>query len=174
MPLPTRRSGAWALLLAGGLLAGCGDADAVVEPEPPTAGVEAAVPSERPEAEAANLAQDQSTVPAAERVAENAEGTSSAVAEAPRYEPPFPDRVDLFSPPRRQVSDAQSGETGEGSVMLLGFIRVDRERAVLAFDGQSISVAEGETQYGVEVVSIRPPAVVLQRGRQRWQTTLND
>jgi hypothetical protein len=90
------------------------------------------------------------------------------------YEPPFPERLELFAPPKRVASEGPAGNTAEESVTLLGFIRVDRERAILDFNGQSLPAAEGETYFGVEIVSIRPPSVVLQRGRERWQTSLTD
>ena len=33
--------------------------------------------------------------------------------------------------------------------------------------------AEGDQHLGIEVISINPPGVVLQRGRQRWQAPLH-
>jgi hypothetical protein len=57
---------------------------------------------------------------------------------------------------------------------LLGFIRLDRQQAVLSINGQITQIAEGGAQDGVEVISIQPPNVVLQRGRQRWQDSLEN
>ena len=62
----------------------------------------------------------------------------------------------------------------EGSVELLGFVNVDDHRVVLSINGAVYPVAVGESQLGVEVISIQPPAVVLQRGRLRWQATLEN
>ena len=93
-------------------------------------------------------------------------------AAAAEYEPPFPDRIDLFVPPKRQGGAVRSGYGGDNSVELMGFVRVDRPRAVLSINGEITPMAEGETQFGVEVISVQPPNVVLQRGRQRWQATL--
>lgn len=86
------------------------------------------------------------------------------------FKAPFPDRVDLFVAPKRQGGPAQS--SGDNAVELMGFVRVDRQRAVLAINGEIMPLAEGENHFGVEVISVRPPMVVLQRGRQRWQATL--
>jgi hypothetical protein len=45
---------------------------------------------------------------------------------------------------------------------------------VLTINGQVTHIAEGASQDGVEVISIHPPNVVLQRGRQRWQDSLEN
>jgi hypothetical protein len=90
------------------------------------------------------------------------------------YKPPFPERVDLFVPPKRQGGmRLKEGET-EDAVELLGFVDVDRPQVVLSVNGQVVPIAEGATQYGVEVISIQPPKVVLQRGRQRWQASIEN
>lgn len=94
-----------------------------------------------------------------------------AVAE---YQPPFPDRVDLFVPPKRQgPARVKEGET-EDHVELLGFVRVDRPEVVLSVNGQIAAIPEGDTEMGVEVISIQEPKVVLQRGRQRWQASIEN
>jgi hypothetical protein len=68
---------------------------------------------------------------------------------------------------------AVKGDAGD-SVDLLGFIRLDREQAVLSINGQVTPIAEGASRQGVEVISIHPPNVVLHPGRQRWQDTLDN
>lgn len=87
------------------------------------------------------------------------------------YQPPFPNRVELFVPPKRQGGAPTEG-VQQNSVELIGFVRVDRQRAVLTIDGNVAAIPVGETQFGVQVISIKPPKVELQRGRQRWQATL--
>jgi hypothetical protein len=99
-----------------------------------------------------------------------ADAAKEAAAEP--YTPPFPDRVDLFVPPKRQGGGGQSHDSSERAVELMGFIRVDRPRAILSINGQVSSIAEGETVDGIEVISVQPPSVLLQRGRQRWQATI--
>jgi sulfur carrier protein ThiS len=102
----------------------------------------------------------------------SAAGTKPAAA-AGDYKPPFPDRVDMFVAPKRQGGPAAMGE-GQDAVQLLGFVRLDRTEVVLSVNGQVVPLAEGATEYGIEVVSIQPPMVVLQRGRQRWQASLEN
>jgi len=81
--------------------------------------------------------------------------------------------VNLFSAPKR-VGTGSSKLPGQGeeAIELLGFVNVEGQRVVLSIDGLVASIAEGDTQRGIEVVSIQPPSVVLQRGRQRWKATL--
>ncbi len=98
------------------------------------------------------------------------EATEQRIVDA--YRPPYPDRVDLFLAPKRAGKSTSNDR--EGAVELLGFVNVDRHRAVLLINGAVYPIAEGDSQLGVEVISIQPPAVVLQRGRQRWQATLDN
>jgi hypothetical protein len=104
-------------------------------------------------------------------LADNVPEEKPAIAQ---YTPPFPDRVDLFVPPKRQGgARVKEGEV-EDHVELLGFIRVDRPQVVLSVNGQITAIPEGATQFGVEVISIQEPKVVLQRGRQRWQASIEN
>jgi len=96
---------------------------------------------------------------------------ASAVAE---YQPPFPDRVDLFMPPKRVGGTRSKEGESDDAVELLGFVRVDRPRVVLSINGEVHPLYEGARQFGIEVISIQPPKVVLQRGRQRWQASLDN
>jgi hypothetical protein len=112
--------------------------------------------------------------PAAEALATETPAIEVPEAEAPpvAYEPPFPHRTDLFVPPKRAGGAASGQNTGDNAVLLLGFVRVDQPKAVLSINGEIAPMAVGESRFGVDVISIAPPNVVLQRGRQRWQTTL--
>lgn len=93
-------------------------------------------------------------------------------APAVAFNPPFPDRLDLFEPPKRaQTAVKRDDEHGE-SVELKGFINVDQPRVILSIDGVISPVPEGGEKYGVHVIAIQPPSVVLQRGRNRWTATL--
>jgi hypothetical protein len=119
------------------------------------------------------------TAPAKETAPGNSEIQLAAAADKPEatekdaaFEAPFPDRVDLFLPPKREGGPAASQGAGDGSVELVGFVKLDRLRALLSVNGELAPVAEGETQFGIEVISVKPPNVVLQRGRQRWQASL--
>ncbi len=96
----------------------------------------------------------------------------TAVEVLPDFDPPFPERVDLFAIPNRQRSIEKQSGTNEQSIELKGFVNVGKRRAVLAINGVTSPIAVGETRHGVEVVAIEPPRVVLQRGRSRWTTSL--
>lgn len=105
------------------------------------------------------------------------ESTDEAETETPappsaEYAPPFPDRIDLFVIPKRQGAPSKSQH--DDVVELIGFARLDKVKALLSFNGEVSPLAEGSALYGVEVISIQPPKVVLQRGRQRWQASLNN
>ena len=91
------------------------------------------------------------------------------------YEPPFPDRTNLFEAPKRQGSGRiSSNGTKESAIELLGFVNVYGPEVVLSIDGLAATIAEGGSHAGIEVISIKPPAVFLQRGKQRWQASLEN
>lgn len=142
-------------------LAGCSQADEPIVEAPPVA---AAPRSESAPTEAPHGAQPS----AAPDVAES-QKPGNAVAE---YTPPFPQRLELFDPPKRAVG-ASRRDDGEGeSVELKGFIDVGEPRVILSIDGVVSSVPAGGEKYGVRVISIAPPTVVLQRGGPPWPATL--
>jgi hypothetical protein len=91
---------------------------------------------------------------------------------AARYEPPFPDRVDLFVAPKREGGAAATPGTTDTAVELLGFVRLADLKAILSINGEVAPMKVGESRHGVEIISITPPNIVLQRGRQRWQASL--
>jgi len=95
-----------------------------------------------------------------------------ARASIAQFSPPFPNRDNLFEPPKRAKGTMRRNDELGESVELKGFINVDRPRVVLSIDGVISSVEEGGEKYGVQVISIQPPTVVLQRGRDRWPATL--
>ena len=88
------------------------------------------------------------------------------------FAPPFPDRLELFEPPKRTQSMIRQGDQSGETVELKGFVNVDEPRVVLSIDGVIAPIPEGGEKYGVQVISIQPPSVVLQRGRSRWTATL--
>ena len=88
------------------------------------------------------------------------------------FTPPFPDRLELFEPPKRAQSTVRRDDEHGETVELKGFINVDQPRVILSIDGVISPVAEGGEKYGVTVIAIQPPSVVLQRGRNRWTATL--
>ena len=151
---------------------GCGQTeptDTPAEPEVQVAATEAA--------EQSIVVDESSTETLAETNLAKTESTTTDLEATEQrivavYQPPYPDRVDLFLAPKREGKSMLNDR--EGTVELLGFVNVDRHRAVLLINGTVYPIAEGDSQLGVEVISIQPPAVVLQRGRQRWQATLEN
>jgi hypothetical protein len=89
-----------------------------------------------------------------------------------QFVPPFPGRSELFEPPKRAQGTVRRDDESGDTVELKGFIEVDQPRVVLSIDGVVSPIAEGGEKYGVQVISIQPPSVVLQRGRSRWTATL--
>jgi hypothetical protein len=144
------------------LLVGCQSSDALSE--------------QSSEAAIANApAGEPSIVPTASEVVaadSRKNGETSPKAPVAQFSPPFPDRTELFEPPKRAASMTRRDEEHGETVELKGFINVDRPRVVLSIDGVVSPVAEGGEKYGVQVISIQPPSVVLQRGRSRWTATL--
>lgn len=114
---------------------------------------------------------------AAERVEPNqeqpAEKAAKPAARQQAYRSPFPRRVDLFSPMQR-VRTTRSKDRDSGSaVVLKGFANLGESVAILAIDGRVTPLHAGDERFGVQVISIAPPNVVLQRGRSRWTATLH-
>ena len=99
----------------------------------------------------------------------------SAEANKVAFEPPFPDRTNPFQAPKRQGrASLKAKGQNESAIELLGFVNVNGPRVALSIDGLVETASEGEKLQGIEVISIKPPAVLLQRGRQRWQATLEN
>ncbi len=148
-------------------ICGCGTAD-----EQSVSTVKTSAPVASPKPEATKPAKSQAeAIPsdkAAEPATQPAEETHSAA-----YEPPYPDRENLFLAPKRSVSNKTHGNL-EQSVELLGFANVQGQKVILSINGIVVPMSEGTTQSGIEVISIQPPAVVLQRNRERWQATLDN
>ncbi|MEX2310613.1 MAG: hypothetical protein WD738_23805 [Pirellulales bacterium] len=110
-------------------------------------------------------------------VAKSAKSAEPAAAASPssavaQFSPPFPDRLELFEPPKRAQGTVRRDDEHGETVELKGFVHVDEPRVVLSIDGVISPIAEGGEKYGVHVISIQPPSVVLQRGRNRWTATL--
>lgn len=102
------------------------------------------------------------------------ESANSKVATAPKatYNPPFPERADLFEPSKRAEKSARRGDEHGESVELKGFINVDQPQVVLSIDGVVSPVPEGGEKYGVQIIRIQPPSVDLRRNGRNWRATL--
>lgn len=97
-----------------------------------------------------------------------------AEAKPADFEPPYPNRENLFLAPKRSSTHGKTPGSLEQSVELLGFANVKKQQVILSINGVVVPISEGEQQSGIEVISIQPPAVVLQRNRERWQATLEN
>jgi len=152
------------------LLIGCGES--AVEEAPASAPAPAATPSDGPV-----LGSPQPEETSVEKTTES-EGDQAA-SDAPEeetekeaYTPPFPDRVDLFAAPNRKVQ-LKNGEHGR-AVEILGFSNLDQPQALLLVNGEVSTLAEGDSRWGVKILSIKNPVVVYEQGKQRLQLSLNN
>jgi hypothetical protein len=121
-----------------------------------------------PAAEPAAAALNQTDV-AREPELADPKGAEQPIAE---FTPPFPDRTEVFEPTKSAQSAVRHEDEHGETVELKGFITVDEPRVVLSIDGVISAIPEGGEKYGVHVHSIKPPTVILERGRQRWPATL--
>ncbi|MEX2317820.1 MAG: hypothetical protein WD669_11750 [Pirellulales bacterium] len=130
---------------------------------------EAQAPPADADAAAVSAASDNSAPAADAAPAPAAEVASptQVVATQPAFTPPFPNRLDLFEPPKRAQGTVRRDEESGATVELKGFINVNGPRVLLSIDNVIAPIAEGEEKYGVKVLSIDAPSVVLQRGRNR-------
>ncbi|MBN1851772.1 MAG: hypothetical protein JW829_03580 [Pirellulales bacterium] len=90
------------------------------------------------------------------------------------FKTPFSSRVDIFAPPQRIQQAVRKNEDTNETVTLQGFVQVDQLQVVLNIDGTIAPMKAGEKKYGIHVISIEPPKVVLQRGNNRWTATLDN
>ncbi|TWT89925.1 hypothetical protein Mal64_03070 [Pseudobythopirellula maris] len=109
----------------------------------------------------------------AEKAAAEAPVETTIEQQLAAYEPPFPERVSLFTPPMGAARNARrAGSDRAESVELLGFASVDGPVVVLQIDGVVMPLAIGDEHDGVQVLSAAPPRAVLQRGRNRWTASI--
>jgi hypothetical protein len=141
-------------------LVGCGSTEEPIAKAPPAAlSAPAKVDSPASNTEKKPASEPEIAQPAA---------ASDPIAQ---FSPPFPDRLELFEPPQRAQGTVQRDDAGE-TVELKGFINVDQPKVLLAIDGVIAPIPEGGEKYGVQVITIEPPSVVFQRGRNRRKLTL--
>jgi hypothetical protein len=155
------------VLMIGAAFSGCQSAESPVA-EPHAIAALPAAPSEAPAEE------DSANTPTAKSRSEQSDPAAQEQVQesVAKFSPPFPNRLELFEPPKRaQSAVRQYGNEGD-TVELKGFIQVDEPRVVLSIDGVISPIAEGGEKYGVRVISIQPPNVVLERNRSRWIATL--
>jgi hypothetical protein len=96
--------------------------------------------------------------------------TSEKPAEV--FQPPYPDRTELFIPPDLNHLTAAPSSMAGPSVAVRGFMNLDGQHVVLEIDGAVYVLEEGKKQGGVQVVSIEPPRVTLERRGERWSVQM--
>jgi hypothetical protein len=134
-----------------------------------TAGCESAKTPTAVDVGSATKRASASSAPSDTTAADSPAPAAGAVAE---FQPPFPNRTELFAPPRGGQGTVRRDEEHGDTIELKGFVDVDGPQVVLAIDGVISPIPEGGEKYGVQVISINPPHVVLQRGRSRWTASL--
>jgi hypothetical protein len=93
-----------------------------------------------------------------------------APAEEPAepFQPPYPERTELFIPPDLTNVVRAPSTTAGPSIAVRGFMNLDGRHVLLEIDGAVHVLGEGKQQGGVQVVSIAPPRVTLERRGERW------
>lgn len=158
------------LIAIGAAVAGCHWGESSSPPsEPVTPAAAAETPTQAEPAESVDSANAEQE-PAQTPRAEEAKPTTAA-----EFEPPYPQRINPFLTPKRSVANNRGNQNrDQDSIELLGFVNVGVQKVILSINGIVVPVPEGGTESGVEVISIQPPAVVLQSNRERWQATLEN
>ena len=112
-------------------------------------------------------------IPATPKPAKPAdEMTRDATREAmAAYVAPYPDRTELFVPPKE--APKSTTVTSEGNVQLRGLVNVDQPQAILDVEGAIALIPVGAEKFGVKVVSIDDRSVTLQRGGTQWTASLD-
>jgi hypothetical protein len=150
-----------AAMLIGSLLVGCQTADEPAASGPLVAAIAETVSADSP-------SKSDKRMPAAS----GSDAAGSAAPAVAKFDPPFPNRSDPFAPPRGGQNLVRHDEEHGETIELKGFVDVDGPQVVLAIDGVISPIPEGGERFGVQVISIHPPSVVLQRGRSRWTASL--
>jgi len=166
VPRLARRGGAW-LLIALAASAGCSNSPAETSSDP----AEPASNSNVEMIQRAMAAARQNSAKAADEARPAPADEPTAAQDT--FEPPFPDRHELFLPPASVDPEIASAASRRlNGVMLKGFVRVDGLRALVDVGGELMTLKEGDEQSGVRVVSIQPPEATFQRGEQQWKLSL--
>ncbi len=123
---------------------------------------------------AAALDDDASKPAGAERASDVAPNLAAAEAHPPvvEFKQPFPSREELFQPPEPAETAKPVQASKDENVQLRGFANADGLHVLLAIDGRLTALRVGQSRDDVEVLSIKPPSVVLRRGDRRWVESL--
>ena len=112
------------------------------------------------------------------------EATDGQTKDTQEFVPPFPERIDLFSPPKVVIpvvtKDAEPAEEQTEDVApqtppalrLLGFVEVEGLKALLTVEGELQVVTIGDSVSGVEIIAVEAPIVTLKHGDNQFQLNL--
>ena len=103
----------------------------------------------------------------------NQASSADEIAVPPTFEPPFPDRHELFFPPGNvDPAIAVAASRRSSGVVLKGFVRVRGLRALVDIDAEVAVLQEGNELSGVRLVSLQPPEATFQRRKRQWKASL--
>ena len=102
-----------------------------------------------------------------------ARDSTASQTETAQFEPPFPDRQELFLPPGPQEPVKPQAVRKDSSIQVKGFANADGMHALLMIDGRLTAMRVGESRGGVEVLSVKPPRVMLRQDGQSWTESLS-
>ena len=108
-----------------------------------------------------------------ESTSEDVRDAAELHASSAQFKPPFPDRQELFLPPEQQETVKPQAARKDSSVKVKGFANADGMHALLVIDGRLTAMRVGESRGGVEVLSVKPPRVVLRQDGQSWTESLS-
>lgn len=179
-PLPRRRrtSLACAVLVASSV-AGCGDQTAeslsISETNGPGVGLVSASGPDK-----SGLQSDPS-IAFRGTTGQSEDEVSGPVDAATDLDAPLADDAQFFAPPMVETPTKQvmQSDRGHEPVRLLGFVggdsdKADARKAILKVGEKMITIGEGESVEGIELVDIQGRTITMQRDRDRWTLALFD
>ncbi len=89
----------------------------------------------------------------------------------PPFQPPFPNREELFLPPAERPASATRARS-DHDITLMGFVNVDGKKALLKIDGIITPLGAGQSRGEIRVLAVDPPRVTLRRGNREWTERL--
>jgi hypothetical protein len=92
--------------------------------------------------------------------------------ETAEFQPPYPQRQELFKPPRGDEPAAAQAQPRETVIQLKGFAQAGELKAILRIDGHLTALRVGQAVGTLELVSITPPQVTLRQDGRSWVESL--
>ncbi len=115
----------------------------------------------------------QKSTPDAAPLTVASESNAVASAAVTEFKPPFPNRQELFLPPEKHEAKPEQPATKRPAIQVKGFANADGMLALLVIDGKMTALRVGESRDKIEVLSIKPPKVMLRHEGQSWFESLS-